>query len=121
MYIISKYVSELIGIEHLSIHLHAADVASHDSVLLSLWYMNRWADVALGVSSGVFAFHQSQQKWVAEERRLVALLKRGYDVDKQKEKRLAEAELEKEASEELSKLFNSVEGTKEEQMSSSSR
>lgn len=44
-------------------------------------------------------------KYIPEDRRLQALLNRGYNVDKQKQKLAAEAELEKEASAELAKLF----------------
>lgn len=66
---------------------------------------DRWVDIGLGLASGVFAFHTAQAKYVPEDRRLIPLLKRGYNADKQKERLAAEAELEKEASVELAKLL----------------
>lgn len=66
---------------------------------------NRWVDIGIGIASGLFAFNQSQLKNVPEDQRLFSLLKRGYNIDQQKERLAAEAELEKEASAELAKLL----------------
>lgn len=67
----------------------------------------RWVDLGVGIASGVFAFNEYQKRNYPEERRLLPLLKRGYNQDKQNDRLAAEAELEKEASVELAKLMES--------------
>jgi hypothetical protein len=64
-------------------------------------------DLGVGIASGVFAFNEYQKRNHPEERRLIPLLKRGYNANKQTDRLAAEAELEKEASVELAKLMES--------------
>jgi len=65
----------------------------------------RWVDLGVGLASGVFAFSEYQKRNFPEERRLLPLLQRGYNRDKQNDRLAAEAELEKEASVEIAKLM----------------
>lgn len=73
----------------------------------------RWADLAFGIAGGVLAFRTYQKKNIPEDRQLLALLQRGYDADKQKQRLAAEAELEQEATAELSKLFENEQNSTE--------
>lgn len=102
MYIIGKYVQLL--------RVFRDSLLSPSKADLDCSYLDRWFDIGIGLASGVFAFHTYQMKYIPEDRRLQTLLKRGYNVDKQKERLAAEAELENEATAELAKLFEGEQG-----------